>query len=200
MHDGMRSKLPLKLLVTLSAVISGMLLMIVGGMIPAALWIPGFEKTSGLIEISSNWQVASLLSIGIIIGPSKGMMAAIAYLTIGLFYLPIFSDGGGFSYLSSPNFGYLLAFIPSVWIVGKLSRKSGMSTFRGITFCSVVGLTSIHIFGIVNIIIGSLGGRWGNSLGELLLSYTILPFPSQLILCPAIGLFSLFVRNIIFIK
>jgi biotin transport system substrate-specific component len=44
------------------------------------------------------------------------------YVALGLFGLPIFTQGGGISYVLIPTFGFLLALIPCAWVVGKIAN------------------------------------------------------------------------------
>ncbi|HOO47090.1 MAG TPA: biotin transporter BioY, partial [Deltaproteobacteria bacterium] len=45
---------------------------------------------------------------GIILGPKAGALSQIVYIIIGLIGLPVFSGGGGPSYIFKPTFGYIL--------------------------------------------------------------------------------------------
>ncbi|MFN9914874.1 MAG: biotin transporter BioY, partial [Pirellulaceae bacterium] len=46
-------------------------------------------------------------------GPRSALLAAVGYLSLGLFQLPVFHGGGGSSYLLDPGFGYLAGFLPA---------------------------------------------------------------------------------------
>ena len=48
---------------------------------------------------------ASSASLRHVSGPRAGVMAAVGYLTLGLFSLPVFHGGGGLSYVLEPGFG-----------------------------------------------------------------------------------------------
>jgi len=63
-------------------------------------------------------QVLVVLLSGFIIGPKPAFMAQAAYIILGLAGVPVFTGGGGISYILSPTFGYLLAYMPASWAVG----------------------------------------------------------------------------------
>ena len=52
-------------------------------------------------------QVPALLFTALVCGHRPAMLAGMAYISLGLFQLPVFQSGGGLSYLSDPAFGYL---------------------------------------------------------------------------------------------
>lgn len=58
---------------------------------------------------------------GALLGGKKGMIAVISYLLLGATGLPVFAAGrGGLQVLLGPTGGYLLGFIPGVYVLGKL--------------------------------------------------------------------------------
>ena len=67
-----------------------------------------------LLSLPSTWQVPALLICALVAGPRAGVIASVAYLTIGLVDLPVFHGGGGLAYLLTPGFGYLAGFIPAL--------------------------------------------------------------------------------------
>ena len=113
----------MKPLKNLSSVIAGLLIILTGGMIPSAIFLPGKFLSFKVYELPSSWQVPSLILTGLVCGPNQGTIAAVAYITIGLFYLPVFHGGGSIGYLATPDFGYLAGFIPAVWVVGRLAMS-----------------------------------------------------------------------------
>jgi biotin transport system substrate-specific component len=61
---------------------------------------------------------------GLLLGPKYGALSQLVYVVLGLIGLPIFTQGGGFSYVLVPTFGFLLALPPCAWVVGKVSKGS----------------------------------------------------------------------------
>ncbi|WP_070000084.1 biotin transporter BioY [Cellulosilyticum sp. I15G10I2] len=97
---------------------------------------------------------------GVLLGSKRGMLAQMLYVGIGLAGIPIFTKGGGISYVFQPTFGYLVGFIIGAYIIGKIVEQKGAS-FKVIFMASFIGVIAIYIFGviymyfIVNLYIGS---------------------------------------------
>ena len=68
------------------------------------------------------------------------MLAGVAYISLGLFELPVFHAGGGLTYLLDPGFGYLAGFLPAAWVTGRLARQPGMDHLLNLTGAAIVGL------------------------------------------------------------
>ena len=190
----------MKALVALCGAIAGLMMMIVGGLIPAAILSPSLDYPSKLINLPSTWQVPSLLICSIVCGPRAGVMASTAYLAIGLFQLPVFHDGGNIEYLQNAGFGYLAGFIPASWVTGRYSRKKGWNKLPYMTISALYGLGVIHIIGIINLSIGTLLSRWPETFLDLLISYSLAPLPSQIALCAAVAIISSIMRVIILVE
>lgn len=184
-------------LATWSGAVAGMLLILVGSMMPAAILMP--ISPPQVLPLPSTWQVPALLLTALICGPRAGVMAATAYLTIGLVDLPVFHDGGGLGYLLNPGFGYLAGFVPAAWLCGRLAQQSGMNDIARLSLAAVSGLLTIQVCGLLNLLLGHAFERWSEPLPELLFSYGIGPFPAQIALCIATGLLALPLRRLLII-
>ncbi|MFP4055059.1 MAG: biotin transporter BioY, partial [Phycisphaerae bacterium] len=69
-------------------------------------------------------QTFGVLVLGMLLGPARGTAAVVAYLAEGLIGLPVFAQGAlGAAYMAGPTGGYLVAFVPAVWLVGTLARR-----------------------------------------------------------------------------
>ena len=68
------------------------------------------------------------------------------YVLLGVVGLPIFTMGGGFSYVLQPTFGFLLGLIPSALIIGLLTKKS-RKPVRIVLSC-VAGLAALYAVGL----------------------------------------------------
>ena len=200
MHDGTSCYLFVRGLVTWSGALTGLLMILAGNFIPSAILLTNRNLTPTMLSLPSSWQVPALMICALVSGPRSGVIAAIAYLTIGLFYLPIFSDGGSIDYLSDPGMGYLIGFIPAAWISGRLATQKGMNNVIHLTFCAILGLAALHFCGVLNIIIGSYLSRWPEELLELISLYSIAPLPGQIALCMAVGLISLILRRLLILE
>lgn len=88
---------------------------------------------------------------GLILGPKYGSLAVIVYIFLGLVGLPVFASApfGGIGYVLKPSFGYLLGYIASTYVIGKLyNRRTFFSAFKavlgGIVALYVVGLSYLY--------------------------------------------------------
>jgi len=190
----------LRALATWSGAIAGLLLILVGGLIQAAAPHPTANGGLALTTLPITLQVPALLLTALVCGPRSSMLAAVAYISLGLLQLPVFQGGGGGTYLLDPGFGYLAGFIPAAWLTGKLVRQQNMGELLNLFGAAVVGLGVLQICGVANLLLGALAGRWGPNLGILLFSYSLAPLLPQLLLCCAVALMALLLRRLLLVE
>ena len=91
-------------------------------------------------------QIPAVLFVTGLMGRKLGMTSIILYILIGLFALPIFALGGGAGYFMYYGFGYILAYIPAVCIVGSILHNdySPKNILKSVLF----GVLVIHLLGI----------------------------------------------------
>ena len=84
---------------------------------------------------------------GLLLGGRLGAISVGAYAVLGLLGLPIFTQGGGLSYLLQPTCGFLLGLIPSAWVIGLLTARrpphplrTALACFAGLAVLYAVGL------------------------------------------------------------
>lgn len=188
----------LRALATWSGAIAGLLMIVVGGLIPASIPFPAAEGWT-IRPLGITLQVPALLLTALVAGPRSALLAAVAYLSVGLFQLPVFQEGGGIGYLLDPGFGYLAGFLPAGWITGRLARQRGMDDPLALTGAAVLGLLVLQFCGMANLLLGGLAGRWGTSLMPLLAGYGLALLP-QLLLCCAAGLVAWLLRRVLLIS
>ncbi|WP_458413545.1 biotin transporter BioY [Schinkia sp. CFF1] len=85
---------------------------------------------------------------GIILGSRLGALSQILYVGIGLIGLPVFTEGGGISYIFKPTFGYLIGFIVAAYVIGKIIEKCKDVTFTRATIALFSGLFFVYFFGV----------------------------------------------------
>ena len=180
--------------------ITGVMLIIICAMIPSSIILPQYDLSLSIIPLNSNWQIHGLLMTSLLCGPLIGTICAFSYLIIGLFYLPIFHGGGSVGYILTPEFGYLLGFIPAACSCGWLSKRESNANLINYSFYTVLSLLILHFTGITYLILGKLFGNWVNNLFDLILIHTIIPFPTQLLLCFSISLVSISLKRILILK
>lgn len=92
-------------------------------------------------------QIPAIMFIVALLGRRFGIASVSIYILIGLFLAPVFALGGGLDYVFQYGFGYILAYIPAVFFAGSILR-SGL-TYRNMAQATLVGVLTIHIFGIL---------------------------------------------------
>jgi biotin transport system substrate-specific component len=191
--DGVRA------LLTWWGALVGLLLILTGALLHPAL--PWWSPAQGLelLDLPITAQVPALLLTALVCGPRSAMLAAVAYVSLGLAVLPVFQEGGGIAYLQQPSFGYLAGFIPAAWLCGRLAQQEGMGSLDRLAGAALLGLATIQLCGAANLVLGSLAKRWGESLPQLLLSYSLLPLPGQLLLCCVVALLARWLRPLLLV-
>jgi biotin transport system substrate-specific component len=184
----------------------GLLLTIVSTFVEAFVTNPPWQWADQGIHSQSlgiTYQIGAVLLIGCTGGRNAAALSQIAYIFLGLFFLPIFAQGGGLDYLSKPSFGYLLGFIPGAWLCGWLAfRKPPKIEYFGLS--ALCGLLVIHACGLIY----SLGLfffkpeifpiRNAESLLTLIYNYSVVPFPSQLVMICVAALLAFILRKLLF--
>lgn len=197
LQDGASRPPVVRALVTWSGALCGVLLILLGSMVPAALAFPDQSGQLQLLELPTTLQVPALLLTASLCGPRGGFLAAVAYITIGLWQLPVFAGGGSISYLLNPEFGFLAGFLPAAWVTGRLSRQPQMDDPLALAGAAVSGVVVMQICGLLNLVLGHLLGRWDAPLLVMLYSYAIGPLWGQLLACCAIGVVALPLRRLL---
>ena len=82
---------------------------------------------------------------GCLLGSGCGALSQLIYVLLGLLGLPIFTAGGGFSYVLHPTFGFLLGLIPAAWVIGRLARST--CSFWRIALAALAGLAVLYAVG-----------------------------------------------------
>lgn len=85
---------------------------------------------------------------GLVLGPAKGAASVTLYVALGLSGLPLFTAGGGPSYVFQPTFGYLLGFIAGAGIAGLLAGPPYPWTRRRVFAAVFVNLAVVYGFGV----------------------------------------------------
>ncbi len=169
-------------------------------MTPSSIIFPQEDLSFSVISLHSNWQIHGVLLTSLLCGPQIGTISSISYLIIGLFYLPVFHGGGSVGYILTHEFGYLLGFIPAAWTCGFLAKQNSNANLINYSFYTALSLCIVHIIGIIYLILGNFFGNSVDSLSDLILINTFIPFPSQLLLCISISLVSILLKSILIEK
>ncbi len=143
---------------------------------------------------SFSLQVAAVLLTGLLGGPLAGIIAQTTFLGLGLWYYPLFFEGGGLSYLQHPAMGYLVGFIPGSALAGALAYRQ-RSSLNWLASSALAGLAVIHGCGLLGLVV-HYGWNW--SLVQGVITYALSPLLGQLIGILGISIVGLGLRRLFF--
>lgn len=84
-------------------------------------------------------QITFTTLAGLLLGSKKGAISVAVYVLMGLIGIPVFTQGGGFSYVLKPSFGFLVAFIIGAFVTGLIVEKKQNPSFLRILGASFAG-------------------------------------------------------------
>ena len=89
-----------------------------------------------------------VLLAGIILGPKWGLSCVGIYLLIGACCLPVFANGkAGIGIIFGPTGGYLLGYLPAVFITGLIAKKWDQKTIANV-FALFTGSIIVYATGV----------------------------------------------------
>ncbi len=129
--------------------ISNQLLMTVYSSLVAALIAVGAFIAIPIGPVPIVLQNLFVMLAGLLLGARWGMASVGLYLLAGICGLPVFSGGGaGLGHFFGPTGGYLISYLPAVFIVGFVAKRSSSIVVRA---GSLIG---------AHVIIYGLGVTW----------------------------------------
>ncbi|EHL19421.1 hypothetical protein HMPREF9628_01501 [Peptoanaerobacter stomatis] len=87
---------------------------------------------------------------GLVLGSNLGFTSVAVYLVLGLIGLPVFTQGGGISYIFKPTFGYLVGFAIAAFVIGKLSENKEKN-FKNYFIANMIGLVIVYTLGFIHL-------------------------------------------------
>ena len=108
-------------------------------------------KNDFLYTFSIIPQIPAVLFIIGLLGQRMGITSILIYILMGLCSVPIFALGGGIDYLFEFGFGYILAYIPAGFFVGKVLKEN--YSVKNILKASLIGVLLIHFIGIIYMLV-----------------------------------------------
>ena len=136
-------------LIKLIEVFISLQIIIISTFIPFFFFIPFYNKSIENFEIPITWQLPSIVLITLIFNAKIVIQAFSIYLIMGLFFIPVFHEGGSLGYLLTPNFGYLLGMYPLIKIIDNLNKRNRMIKYYDLLKYGILGIISMHIIGII---------------------------------------------------
>jgi biotin transport system substrate-specific component len=96
------------------------------------------------LPVPITMQSLAVLAVGVTMGPRLGAAAVLAYLAEGAAGLPVFANfTGTLAHLTGPTGGYLVSFVPTAWLAGRLTRTVWGRTAAGSFATYMAGHTLI---------------------------------------------------------
>jgi len=84
---------------------------------------------------------------GLLLGPKWGLASVGIYLLAGICGLPVFSGGGaGLGHFFGPTGGYLIGYLPAVFLIGFTSEKNESMLLRIVAL--IAGAALVYLFGV----------------------------------------------------
>ena len=130
-------------------IIISLQVIVISSMLPVFVSLLSSNNNFETFEIPLSWQVPSIITITLIFNGEIVLMAFSIYLIIGIFFIPVFHQGGSLGYLLTPNFGYLLGTYPLIKIIDKLNNKKQKIPYYEFIKAGVLGISTMHVIGII---------------------------------------------------
>lgn len=113
----------------------------------AALFAVGAFIRIPFVSVSFTLQFLFTNLSLLVLGRNKALVCSLLYTATGLCGAPVFTLGGGFSYVFQPSFGYILGFSLGIFLGGTVLNKTGQS-LKGKIIASSVNLLCVYALGI----------------------------------------------------
>lgn len=112
------------------------------------LGLPGALFTGSAVPITL--QTLGVMLAGALLGRRRGLLAVLVVLALCAVGLPVIAGGrGGIAVFAGPTVGYLLGWLPGVWLIGLLvERARRLSTWGLFGAILLGGVVVIHVCGI----------------------------------------------------
>ncbi|AIF42930.1 biotin transporter BioY [Virgibacillus sp. SK37] len=135
---------PHRLFRTIDLTLIGMFVALMGIGANITAWAPFLQVGGVPITLQTFFCFLS----GVLLGSRRGAIAMIVYVFVGLAGVPVFAGfKGGLGTLLSPTFGFILSFIFTAYIIGKVIEYKKRPTCKTFIIASLVGLVFNYIIG-----------------------------------------------------
>ena len=153
---------------------------LISSMIPVNIPVPSIENIYKIIEIPINYQIPTVIFLTLFFSGEFIKNVYAIYIFIGLFFLPIFFDGGSLGYIITPNFGYLIGIFPLISIINVLNNKNNFSFIKFMKY-ALLSLIMMHLTGLIYLIFQLLIFNKQNLIFYNIGLFTLSKFPFQIV-------------------
>lgn len=167
---------------------SNQLRMTVYASLMAALIAAGAWISIPIGQVPIVLQNLFVLLCGLLLGSRWGLASVAIYLLAGAIGLPVFAGGtGGIARFAGPTGGYLIGYLPAVFIIGMISEKGGHRVVFDL-IALICGSLTVYAFGVPWLKIMT-GMSWGKAfaggmflflIGDALKIAAVLPMAAAL--------------------
>jgi biotin transport system substrate-specific component len=89
-----------------------------------------------------------VLLTGLLLGSRWGLASVAVYVLAGAVGLPVFAGGsGGIGRLVGPTGGYLVGYLPAVWVVGWVAERKGNQVLLDVV-AMIGGMALVYLMGV----------------------------------------------------
>jgi biotin transport system substrate-specific component len=114
----------------------------------AALLAVSSQVSIAFGPVPHTLQVFFVLLAGIVLGSRLGLLSVTVWIMLGVFGLPVFSQGkAGAAVLIGPTGGFLIGYMVCAYLVGRLIEHNQLSYSRT-TAVMLTGVAIIYILGL----------------------------------------------------
>lgn len=100
-------------------------------------------------EVPITMQSLFVILSGLILGGKLGALSQIVYIILGLIGVPIFAGfSGGLQTVMKPSFGFIIGFVFTSYIVGKIPHSDNSLNKKKIWIASFIGTITMYLIGL----------------------------------------------------
>ena len=176
-------------------IIISLQIIIISTFFPVFISLPFTNQLVKTFDIPISWQVPLIIILILIFNGNVVTVAFSIYLLIGLFFLPVFQNGGSIGYLLTPNFGYLLGIYPLINIINKLNKLNHRIRYYDFVIYGILGICSMHFVGIIYSFLQILYFKQSEILIYNISKYSLGKFGYHLLMLTPITLIIKFMNN-----
>ena len=153
------------------------------GLFTALIAVGAFIKIP-IPVVPFTLQFLFTMMAGLLLGGKVGAYSVLMYILLGLAGLPIFTEGGGISYIFKPSFGYIIGFYIASYVTGIIANKKSNPTYQRILTANFIGLIIVYSLGLFYyFIICKLVINTPIGIGTLFIYGFVLAIPGDIFLC-----------------
>jgi biotin transport system substrate-specific component len=98
--------------------------------------------------VSFSLQFVFCAYAGVLLGAKRALLSQLLYIAIGLAGLPVFTKGGGISYIFQPSFGFILGFAVCAFVIGLLVERAQNPGMLRLLASVMAGLLMTYLVGV----------------------------------------------------